>query len=92
MKPKKRNRTAIAVRAVLKSRRRLEVWKEIHPNGHPDEWPAPKVMTVYAAAKRFGLDQSGLARAVKHAERFQVCSACKGKGEVRRNHPIKLAD
>ena len=86
----KKFRTRKAVDAVLASRDRLRIWKEIHPNGHPDEWPAPKVLSAYRAARRFKVSESAISRALQRAEKFQRCDACKGKGFVKR--VIKLAD
>lgn len=82
----KKSRTQKAVDAVLRSRERIAVWKKLHPEwrkpgGFPKEWPMPKALTIYAAAKRFGLNEPGVHRAVKRRLSEKRCKAC---GQVMR--------
>ena len=46
----KKSRTARAVDALM----RVVTWHKLHPDGHPKEWPEPRPLTVYRAAKRYG--------------------------------------
>jgi hypothetical protein len=69
----KKSRTQKAVDALM----RVVTWHKLHPDGHPKEWPEPRPLTVYRAAKRYGLDPSGVLRAFKRRLRQRRCPVCR---------------